>query len=174
MSNAIKQVRAKLNELGSNKVLSITAQCGTVYQGVSVPDPSLPNQYYNHLVYIINTADAYIDFYQVKAYDDWYEYPGGSLEYLQNIYLNWRNFQGMSQWGSKPLSNFQGVAADKLVLGVLGSTSAGSATYYTTPSVLVKFKAWLSSNNYGLRGFMVWDSAFDSKNANTISNTVWT
>lgn len=106
VSEGIKQLRASLNELRNNKLLTITAQCGTVYQGVSVPDPTLPNQYYNHLVYIIKTADAYIDYYQVKAYDDWYEYPGGSLEYLQNIYLNWRNFQGMSQWGSQPLSNF--------------------------------------------------------------------
>jgi hypothetical protein len=37
--------------------------------------------------------------------------------------------QGLSPW-TKPLPNFNGVAAEKLRIGLLGSRQAGGASYY--------------------------------------------
>ena len=138
---------------------------------MAVPDASLPDQYYNYLVNIVKTADAYIDYYQVQAYNDWYEFPGGSLQYLQNVYLNWRNLQGMSQWGSTPIANFEGVKASKLVMGVLGSQGGGSG-YYCSETVLGQFKEWLKGNNYEVRGFMIWNSKLDAANLRAVSSKV--
>ena len=139
VTQAIVQLRTRLNELGTGKLITVTAQCGTIYQGVAVPSPSLTDQYYNFLVHIIKEADSSIDYYQVQAYNDWYEFAGGSLQYLQNVYLNWRNLQGMSQWGSTPIAGFSGVSPSKLVMGVLG----GGGSYYYSLTTLGSFKNWL-------------------------------
>ena len=93
---------------------------------------------------IINLADSSIDFYQPQAYNNWYDgFPGGSLQYLQDVYLNWRNLQGIGQW-TKPIPNFAGVAGVKLLIGLLGSSSAGGAAYYAQPSVIKNLKAYLT------------------------------
>jgi hypothetical protein len=116
-ADLIVQVKQKLLQLGQ-KILVVSPQCGTIYQGVGVPDPSTNGgNYWNHFVYIVKTVDALHRLLPVQAYNDWYEFPGGSLQYLQNVYLNWRNLQGLSQWGSTPIANFGGVKASKLVLG---------------------------------------------------------
>lgn len=88
-------------------------------------------------------ADAYIDYYQPQAYNNWYGgFSGGSLAYLKEVYLHWRNMQGNDAW-SAPLPNFKGVSGDKLLMGVLASTSAGGAAYYAPPSVIREFKMWI-------------------------------
>lgn len=115
-------------------------------------------------------ADAYIDFYQPQAYNNWYGgLPGGSLAYFKEVYLHWRNLQGLVAW-STPLQNFKGVSGDKLIMGLLASTSAGGAAYYAPSSVIKDFKKWLSDNNYPLKGFMMWDSNWDKLNGFSISN----
>lgn len=69
---------------------------------------------------IINKADAYIDYYQIQAYNNWYDYYApGSTDYLIDVYLNWRNFPGLA--GTQPLSDFKGVSGSKILMGVLGS-----------------------------------------------------
>ncbi len=78
----------------------------------------------------------------------------------------------MSQWGSKPISEFSGVAPNKLIMGVLASTSAGNAAFYATPAVITAFKKWLATNNYGLAGFMTWDSHWDTLNGRAITNSI--
>lgn len=56
----------------------------TVYQGVSVPSADVGGQAWNYMVPIIRLADAYIDYYQVQAYNNWYgSLPGGSVAYLK-------------------------------------------------------------------------------------------
>ena len=171
-ADLIVQVKQKLLQLGQ-KILVVSPQCGTIYQGVGVPDPSTNGgNYWNHFVYIVKTVDAYIDYYQVQAYNDWYEFPGGSLQYLQNVYLNWRNLQGLSQWGSTPIANFGGVKASKLVLGVMSSPSAGIASFYTSPSTLLSFRSWLTANGYTVGGYMTWDSHWDSLNGNVVTNAI--
>jgi chitinase len=69
-----------------------------------------------------------------------------------------------------PIANFTGVAGEKLMMGVLASTSAGGASYYYPPDIITAFRSWLATNNYPLAGFMMWDSHWDSLNGNAISN----
>lgn len=137
---------------------------------MGVPDPDTGSGYYNYFVPIINLTDQYIDYYQPQAYNDWYEFPSGSLQFLQDVYLNWRNLQGMTPWGCSPIANFSGVAGEKLVMGLLASTSAGGSAYYVTPDVIAAFKQWLDDNSYPLAGFMMWDSHWDTLNGNAVSN----
>jgi hypothetical protein len=87
-------------------------------------------------------ADHAIDFYQPQAYNNWYEEPAGSLAYLQDVYLNWRNLKGLNGW-STPIANFSGVAGEKLLMGVLASTNAGGSSYYYTPAVISQFQSWI-------------------------------
>lgn len=78
---------------------------------------------------IIKLADAYIDYYQVQAYNNWYGgLTGGSLAYLKEVYLHWRNLLGTIAWINK-IPDFSGVDGNKLVMGVLASTSAGNSAY---------------------------------------------
>ena len=66
-------------------------------------------------------ADAYIDYYQIQAYNNWYDgLPGGSSDYLKDVYLNWRNLQGLSPY-SGPIANFNGVAGNKIIMGIIAS-----------------------------------------------------
>ncbi len=72
-------------------------------------------------------------------------------------------------WTS-PLPNFKGVSGNKLLMGLLASTSAGGAQYYAPPSAIRDFKSWIKQNNYPLKGFMMWDSNWDILNGFAISN----
>jgi chitinase len=157
------------NALG-NKLLVVTPECVTVYQGTSVPDPDQGSQYFNYFVPIINLAGSYIDYYQPQAYNNWYDgYNGGSIEYLQDVYLNWRNMQGLNP-NNQPIDGFSGVRGEKLLMGLLASTSAGGSQYYAPPETIQQFKSWLKSNQYPLVGFMLWDSFWDSLNGYAVSN----
>lgn len=158
-----------LKKVMGTKILVVSPECVTIYQETSIPDANLGGQAFNYFVPIIRQADAYIDYYQPQAYNNWYGFPGGSLDYLKEVYLNWVNLKGLGQWAS-PIPNFNGVAGDKLVMGVLASTKAGGAQYYSEPSVIREFKEWIKQNNYPLNGFMMWDSNWDIKNDFVISD----
>lgn len=110
MANTISALRTKLNSLGGKKLITVSPECVVVYQAVGVPDPDTGSGYNNYLVPIAQLADQYIDYYQPQAYNNWYEFPSGSLEYLQDVYLNWRNLQGMTPWGCSPIPNWAGIA----------------------------------------------------------------
>ena len=155
--------------IGKQKMLIVSPECVTVYQGVPDYSADTPGQAYNYFVNVIRLADQAIDLYQPQAYNNWYDVPGGTLNYLKDVYLNWRNYKGIMDW-MKPIDNFEGVAGRKLMMGVLASTSAGGAAYYYQPSVVQEFISWLSENKYELNGFMIWDSHWDSLNGNAISN----
>lgn len=77
--------------------------------------------------------------------------------------------KGLSPW-TNPLPNFSGVKGEKLLMGVLASTSAGGAAYYTQPSTISNFRKYLADNKYPLAGFMMWDSHWDQLNNFQISN----
>lgn len=91
------------------------------------------------------------------------------MVYLKDVYENWRNLQGEGQWDT-PLPNFNGVNGNKLLIGVLASSSAGGAAYYASPDTISQFKNWINTNNHPLKGFMIWDSHWDATNGFTISN----
>jgi hypothetical protein len=70
-------------KIGS-KLLIVSPECVTVYQGTGVPSADTGGQAFNYFVPIIQLADSSIDFYQVQAYNNWYGvHAGGSLGYLQ-------------------------------------------------------------------------------------------
>lgn len=121
---------------------------------------------------IINLADDYIDIYQIQAYNNWYNgWPGSSVNYLKDVYLNWRNMQGLVG-AYKQIENFRGIDPNKMFMGLLASPSAGVAGFYREPSVIRDFKNWLKANFFPLKGFMIWDSYWDYGNNFIISNVV--
>lgn len=157
-----------------SKLIIVSPQNVAVYQGTSVPSADVGGQAFNYFVPIINLADAYIDFYQPQAYNNWYGgLAGGTTAYFKEVYLNWRNLQSSIAWSS-PIPNFKGVSGDKLIMGVLASTSAGGSQYYASPNVIIEFKSWIKQKNYPLKGFMMWDSNWDQLNQFAISNACTT
>jgi chitinase len=155
-----------------SKLLVVSPECVTVYEGVSVPSPDIGGQAWNYFVPIIKAADSSIDLYQVQAYNNWYGgIPGGSFNYLKEVYLNWRNLPSGIPWSSA-IPDFSGVNPNKLLMGVLASTSAGISNYYAPPNVIQEFKSWLKTNSYPLKGFMMWDSNWDRLNNFQISNAI--
>ena len=165
VANAIIQLKKALG----SKLLIVSPECVAVYQGVADYSADTAGQAYNYFVNVIRLADDYIDFYQPQAYNNWYDVAGGTLDYLKDVYLNWRNLKGILSWQT-PSANFNGVSGDKLLMGVLASTSAGGASYFYSVDTITAFRSWLTANNYPLRGFMMWDSHWDSLNGFAISN----
>jgi len=154
--------------LGS-KLIIVSPEDIAVYQGTTVPDADTGGIFWNYFVPIINLADSSIDFYQPQAYNNWYDGEvGGSLVYLKDVYENWRNLQGEA--GTTPLPNFNGVSGEKLLLGVMASPEAGNSGYYSTPDTIAQFKSWINENGHSLKGFMLWDSHWDSVNGFAVSN----
>jgi chitinase len=132
VANMIIELKTQLMKTGKKYVI-VSPEDVTVYQGTPVPNPDQAGQPFNYFVPIIQLADNYIDFYQPQAYNNWYDgLPGGSLDYLKDVYLNWRNYQGLSPWAG-PIPNFKGVSGKKLLIGLLASSRAGGAAYYTQP-----------------------------------------
>jgi chitinase len=160
----------RLKKRIGSKLLIVSPENVAIYQATSIPSADVGGQAFNYFVPIINLADAYIDLYQPQVYNNWFGgLPGGSLAYMQETYLHWRNLQGTMAW-SGPIPNFKGVDGNKLVMGVLASTSAGGSQFYAPPHVIREFKSWIKQNNYPLKGFMMWDSNWDILNGMVISN----
>ena len=122
-----------LNQKIGKNILVVSPEDVAIYQGAAVPSPDSGGQPFNYFVPIVQLADEYIDIYQPQAYNNWYDgLPGGSFDYLKDVYLNWRNLQGLSPW-AKPIAGFAGISGKKLRLGLLASTSAGQGSYYSRP-----------------------------------------
>jgi chitinase len=128
-------ILALRDALGQDKLIIVSPEDVTVMQEFGVPNPDAQTGYYNYFVPIIQLADSAIDYYQPQAYNNWYEVTAGSVDYLKNVYLNWRNLQGLMTW-AKPIPNFSGVAGEKLLMGVEASTTAGGSNYYITPDII--------------------------------------
>ncbi len=132
---------------------------------------------YNYFVPIIRDGIDAIDYVQPQFYNDWYDgFAGGTQNYVLDVYLNWRNHVGIpSTYNPNPApipsSIYPGVPEDKLIIGVIASTSAGGSSYYTPPDVLSNSIKLLSSQyNYDVGGVMLWDSHWDTSNGGVISN----
>lgn len=151
-----------------NKLIVVSPEDVAVIQTVSyVPAPNAGGQPWNYFVPIINLGDQYIDFYQPQAYNNGYDsFAGGSVGYLQDVYLNWCNLPA----AGTPIPNFTGVPGKKLLIGLEASTSAGGSSFYASPDVITQFKKWIADNNYPIEGFMIWDSHWDTLNGFAVSN----
>ena len=111
----------------------------------------------------------------VQAYNNWYDgLQGGTLQYIQDVFLNWINAKSPYCVGCLPIPNFKGVPMSKLAIGVPGSLQAANSGYYFSGSVIDSFQAWLANNTYSLAGYMIWDSHWDSSNSFNISNAIIT
>lgn len=145
-----------------------------VYQGQPVPSPTAANPgYWNYFVPIWNLAGSSIDLVLVQAYNNWYDsLTEGSLEYLQDTYLNWINVLSPFCSGCQVIANFTGIPQAKLAIGVPASITAGSAP--PTLSTVDSFNQWIVTNNYTLAGAFIWDSYWDANNQYFMSNTILT
>jgi len=96
--------------IGPNKLIIVSPEDVAVIQSVSfVPTPDTPGQPWNYFVPIVNLADQYIDFYQPQAYNNGYDsYAGGSVNYLIDVYLNWRNLPSLATGNT--ISGYNGIA----------------------------------------------------------------
>jgi chitinase len=85
--------------------------------------------------------------------------------------LQWNNKDGLKGTKAFASSVYTSVPANKLIMGVLASTSAGGAAYYPTPAMLTSAISTLSSQ-YATQvgGVMMWDSHWDTLNNRVISN----
>lgn len=121
VANTIKDLKGRLGK----KLLLVSPECVTVYQGTPVPSADTAGNYFNYFVPIIKLAGSSIDYYQIQAYNNWYDnLPKGSMDYLKDVYLNWRNLQGLNKL-YKPIPDFSGVPGNKILMGILASPSAG-------------------------------------------------
>ena len=137
--------------------------------------PSGGGLYWNYWVPIFNLALSSIDLVMVQAYNNWYDsLSPGSLDYLKDVYLNWRNIQSPYCTGCTPIANFTGVPASKLSIGVPASSSAAGPNFSYSVDTLSAFQSWLASQNYTLIGYMIWSSHWDSLNNYAISNVLIT
>jgi chitinase len=118
-------------------------------------------------------ASNSIDLVLVQAYNNWYDgLTEGSLQYLQDTYLNWINQPSPYCTGCTIIANFTGITQKKLVLGVPASNSAGQNA--PSGSTIDQFQNWLQQNNYTMAGAFIWDSHWDSANQYTMSNAILT
>ena len=136
-----------------------------------VPTATSWSSNWNYFVPIINQAIDSIDYVQPQFYNNSYaRLTDGSSTFMVNGVLEWMNKQGLAS-GDQPISGYNGVPASKLVIGVLASTTAGNASYYTGSTNLSTAISTLHST-YGVdvAGVMMWDSHWDTLNGNIISN----
>ena len=110
MANMIVGLR---KAIGITKIIMVSPECVTVYQGYKDYSPDEAGHPFNYIVNIIRLADDAITLYQPQAYNNWYDFPPGSLNYLKDVYLNWRNYKGIMDW-MKPITDFNGVPGKSL------------------------------------------------------------
>jgi chitinase len=126
---------------------------------------------WNYFVPIINQAIDSIDYVQPQYYNNGYSgLTAGSASFMVNGVLEWMNKQGIAT-GDEPITGYNGVPANKLVIGVLASTSAGNSSYYAGSTNIATAISTLHST-YGIdvAGVMMWDSHWDTLNGNVVSN----
>lgn len=107
----------------------------------------------------------------VQAYNNWYDnLSAGSLSYLQDIYLQWLNIPSSFCIGCTSIPNFSGIPQSKLIMGIPASSTAGNSA--PSSATISQFINWTIAQNYSLKGWMIWDSHWDSINSFNISNSI--
>ncbi len=179
VATVINNLRTQMDaQFGTNprKLIIVSPEDVTIYQGLPSTQ-GVAGQAYNYFIPIIKNAINAIDYVQPQFYNNWYDgYAGGTSNYLLDVYLNWTNQQGLApaSWGITPFapSVFAGVPQNKLIIGLLASTSAGGSAYYALPSTIVSVINTLQSTySSNVAGVMLWDSNWDKLNGDLISNT---
>lgn len=149
------------NALGTSKQIIVSPENVAINQGTYwiVPTPTSWSSNWNYFVPIINQSIDSIDYVQPQYYNNGYSgLTAGSAAFMVNGILEWMNLQGIAT-GDQVISGYKGVPANKLVIGVLASTSAGNASYYTGSSNITSAITTLN-NTYkvNVAGVMMWDS----------------
>lgn len=172
----INQLRAAI---GASKQIIVSPEIVGVYQASPVPSATAGGNAWNYFVPVLKDSLNSIDYVQPQFYNNWYggigyNPSGASADYIVNGYVNWMNqVVGMfpATWGTTTIPNFSGVPANKLVIGVLASTSAGGAAYYATPDMIAAaFNTLQQTYKVQPAGIMMWDSNWDTLNNKAISN----
>lgn len=110
-------------------------------------------------------AVAAIDYFQPKAYN--HPYPGGyTLEGLKAVIRAWQTGGTAEDPSTKNKYTYPGVPSNKLIIGLPSGGSEGPQGY-----VLTAVQTFLQETD--LAGFRTWDSAWDAKNNNQLSNTIY-
>ncbi|MBK2123700.1 glycosyl hydrolase family 18 protein [Fangia hongkongensis] len=164
VSETISKLRATL---GQDKLIVVSPENVTVYpqQGIPVPRPDQGGSPWNYFVPILQSSLSQINYVQPQMYNNGYlgSIPATS-DFLITNYLGWMNHLPYK------IANFNGVPANKLIMGVLASPVAGISSFYTPPDQLKEAIATLESKyNISVGGVMMWDSNWDAKNSNAIS-----
>ncbi len=159
------------NAIGANKQIIISPEVVGVYQSAPVPSATTGGNAWNYFIPILNASINQIDYVQPQEYNNWYDTSTMSATYLMNGYLQWNNQNGLYGTNAFNPSIYVGVPANKLIMGVLASTTAGGAAFYASPEMLTSAITTLKSKyNTEVGGVMMWDSHWDTLNGRVISN----
>ena len=164
VSETISKLRSAL---GADKQIIVSPENVTVYPqaGIPVPSPGQGGSPWNYFVPILNASLSKIDYVQPQMYNNGYlGVPVATAAFLETNYLGW-----MNKYPNYTIPNFNGVPANKLIMGVLASTSAGIASFYAPPTALKAAISSLKKQGIDVGGVMMWDSHWDTLNSNAIS-----
>jgi chitinase len=105
-----------------------------------------------------------IDYIQPQFYNNGYiSGVPGSAEFIVSNYLGW-----MNKLSSYQIPDFEGVPANKLIMGLLASPSAGRSEFYAPAAEIEKAVNELDKMNINIGGIMFWDSHWDEQNSYTV------
>lgn len=164
--------------LGESAIITIAPQNVGVAQNVGyIPAANAANGVgaWNFFVPVLNNSLNSLTLVMQQDYNN----PCGSMnsvsaQYFECSYLSWVNAPNASAvTGGSQLNGFNGVPVSKLIIGTIASASAGGASYYGGMTPIQQAYTGLQANyGYTPRGFMFWDSYWDSLNSYTISNGI--
>lgn len=166
--------------LGESAVVTIAPQNVGVAQNVpSVPSATASNGVgaWNFFVPVLqNSLNSLSLVYQQDYNNGCGSMSSVSSQYFECSYVSWANLaNGSAVTGGNQIAGFVGVPVSKLIVGTIASSSAGGASYYGGMTPIQSFYTAMPTS-YGItpRGFMFWDSYWDSLNNYTISNGIST
>lgn len=166
--------------LGESAVITIAPQNVGVAQNVpSVPSATASNGVgaWNFFVPVLqNSLNSLSLVYQQDYNNGCGSMSSVSSQYFECSYVSWANLaNGSAVTGGNQIAGFVGVPVSKLIVGTIASSSAGGASYYDGMTPIQSFYTAMPTS-YGItpRGFMFWDSYWDSLNNYTISNGIST
>ncbi len=166
--------------LGESAVITIAPQNVGVAQNVaSVPSATASNSVgaWNFFVPVLqNSLNSLSLVYQQDYNNGCGSMSSVSSQYFECNYVSWANLaNGSAVTSGNQIAGFTGVPVSKLIVGTIASSSAGGASYYGGMTPIQSFYTAMPTS-YGItpRGFMFWDSYWDSSNNYTISNGIST
>ena len=166
--------------LGESAVITIAPQTVGVAQNVSsIPPATAQNTVgaWNFFVPVLQNSLNSISLVNQQDYNNGCGYTiPASTQFFECNYLTWANSaNGSAVTGGNQITGFTGVPVSKLIVGTMASSSAGNPSYYAGMAPIQSFYSAMPTS-YGVtpRGFMFWNSHWDSLNNYTISNGIST